>query len=61
MPFAANIGVAVEQDVIATAIMFAILCLHASDVHQHVQSKPSSDIALLRHWLSKLVYKPEHI
>jgi len=49
MPFAANIGVAVEQDVIATAIMFAILCLHASDVHQHVQSKPSSDIALLRH------------
>ena len=32
MPFAANIGVAVEQDVIAAASMIAILCLHASDV-----------------------------
>jgi len=34
MPFAANIGFAVEQEVIAAAIMIAILRLHASDVHQ---------------------------
>jgi len=37
--------------------MMAILYLHASDIHQQVQSKPSSDFALLRHWLSMLVYK----
>jgi len=33
MPFAANI--AVEQEVIVSAIMISFLYLYASDVHQH--------------------------
>jgi len=33
MPFAANI--AVDQEVIVSAIMISFLYLHAADVHQH--------------------------